>query len=237
MRLQMNHQDYPRRMISMNGAVQALFETIYDMLKECDEMRVNTDVPDPTELSSLGNYFTTINDAVWEQAPLGQMLERLAEKRHPEWLHDWLSRGWIDSGSGRSVSSPCNSYVAMSDAIEEIENDCYDHDNGKASILGKCRSRHKNGYDKRNRGNQPSTKPAPIGGPRGRPKKETKRRIGGQKWIFRTATEARHGTGQRGRPKGAKDGRLTDRYKRGVLSRRLKKGDRRIIIGPNGLPI
>jgi hypothetical protein len=245
-------QSYERRMITVENAYDAALEVAFEACKSVEVLRLNMAVPNPTSALALGGAFNKLNEWIWRSEPMTNGFESLAEKRHPEWLEDWLCKGWLDDQSERSVSSPCgiNPYcwtgfifcicVAFRDLIDSLEDHCYEKNNGKPSPNGPVRTTKFHGKPARNRGNQPKAAivgPVQPAKPRGRPKKQTKRTIDGVRRIFNSAKEARHGDGRRGRPPGKKDSVNSARHKAGVVRRRSKRGNNAIVIGPGGLPV
>lgn len=240
-------QRYPRRLIRMDAAVEVLLDVAIDMLNECDELRNLQEPPNPANISTWMGF---ISDKIWQSIPLPDFdIQARIEKVMPEWSEDWKNKGWLDEDDNRSIASPCNVnpycwtgfawavMICLGDAIRELEEACYPKDNGKPRKWGPVSSRRRGNNFPRQPG-RPSKSP-PIGtgstpqrGP-GRPKKpKTIKYRGGYKGYFDNTRHAGF-TGQRGRPKGAKDGYNSKRQKNKRLKRRIAAGDRSV--DPNNL--
>ncbi|MEZ5386611.1 MAG: hypothetical protein R3F13_13950 [Prosthecobacter sp.] len=238
-------KDFPKRAITVNGAVDALIDYLYDMIAHCDAVRVSLSVPNPLESSG---FFENFNGFLHS---IGGDWYSVVRKRSPIWVEDYQCRGWLDGDNPeRSLSSPCdvNPYcwfslvtsagVAFSEAILDFKEDCFKKDNGKRRVYGPVRSRLSQQLLPRGRGRpkKPPPKRVRVVGPKGRPEKKTTRwvivnqppkgepMVGPvlrQRQTFATATLARRGRGRVGRPAGVKDSPNSQRAKDNKLKKIL----------------
>jgi hypothetical protein len=188
-------------LMTSEKAIDCVLECAWLMLKECDEVRLDTAVPDPRTVKNLllalgSTFFDELKieeeqDTQFSRLPL---LNRRARALCEEWWGDWDCQGWLDdgesnAGASRSVASPCsvNPYcwfsivvstmVACQTAVEQIVDQSYPKNNGKQRNYGVVSSRLKGNKPERGVGRPKKPVPAnapppPPKRPKGRPAKK-----------------------------------------------------------------